>query len=268
MGYGSKKGGSGDVVLESRHLVGLFVLMVVIFGVVFVLGFELGRNQYGVQVRAATETADEDSPSSSPASGAAKSGVQPAAQPATKSSSARNQPAKSGSDEASAKNAPGGAPPTDYDFYKLGQPNQPPAHLTTPPKTAATSSAAKPQPAAAKTQPAPNKDAAASGAISAKSAPAKTQPSAVKPANSQAPALNAPLIPRGSYLLQVAALTKESDALALAQALEKKKFPAIVLTPGADRFYRVQVGPYADAKAAEAARKALDEAGFKAIVKH
>ena len=42
--------------LESRHLVGLFVLMVVIFGVVFVLGYELGRNQYGEQVRAATET--------------------------------------------------------------------------------------------------------------------------------------------------------------------------------------------------------------------
>jgi hypothetical protein len=32
-----KKGG-GDFVLESRHLVGLFMLLVVIFGVVFTLG--------------------------------------------------------------------------------------------------------------------------------------------------------------------------------------------------------------------------------------
>ena len=45
MANGSKKSSSGDVVLESRHLVGLFVLMVAIFGVVFLLGYELGRNQ-------------------------------------------------------------------------------------------------------------------------------------------------------------------------------------------------------------------------------
>lgn len=267
MANGSKRGGSGDVVLESRHLVGLFVLMVVIFGVVFVLGFELGRNQYGAQVRAATETPDEDALSSTPASAAVKSGAQPAVQPAGKSSSAKTQPGKSSSDAASAKSAPASTLPTDYDFYKLGQPNQPPAHLTNPPKTAATSSAAKSQPATSKPQPVTSKKAAAVATITPKSAPVKTQ-ALTKPVNSQTPAMNAPLIPRGSYLLQVAALTKESDALALAQALEKKKFPAIVLTPGADRFYHVQVGPYSDAKAAEAARKALDEAGFKAIVKH
>ena len=56
MANGSKKNGGGDVVLESRHLVGLFVLMVAIFGVVFLLGYELGRNQYGDQVRAANAT--------------------------------------------------------------------------------------------------------------------------------------------------------------------------------------------------------------------
>ena len=34
----------GDFVLESKHLVGLFVLLVVIFGVVFTLGYLLGRS--------------------------------------------------------------------------------------------------------------------------------------------------------------------------------------------------------------------------------
>ena len=58
---GSKKSGGGDVVLESRHLVGLFVLMVAIFGVVFLLGYELGRNQYGDQVRAANSSPEENS---------------------------------------------------------------------------------------------------------------------------------------------------------------------------------------------------------------
>src|SRR5437660_11506336 len=43
MAMGFKR--SGDLALESRHLVGLFLLMVVIFGVVFSLGYLLGRNQ-------------------------------------------------------------------------------------------------------------------------------------------------------------------------------------------------------------------------------
>src|SRR5690349_125806 len=50
-----KKGG-GDFVLESRHLVGLFLLLVVIFGVVFTLGYLMGRSQYDSRLRAAVDT--------------------------------------------------------------------------------------------------------------------------------------------------------------------------------------------------------------------
>ena len=94
--------------------------------------------------------------------------------------------------------------------------------------------------------------------------------STAPPRTASAPAKtpNAPLIPGGSYTLQVAALTRESDALELATRLQKKKFPAFVLSPQADKYYRVQVGPYVDSKAADAARKGLEGAGFKAIVKH
>ena len=92
-----------------------------------------------------------------------------------------------------------------------------------------------------------------------------TQP---KPASVSSKSLNAPLIPGGSYTLQVAALRKEADALDLATRLQKKKFPAFVLSPQADRYYRVQVGPYPDQKSADIAKKGLDVAGFKAIVKH
>jgi len=66
----------------------------------------------------------------------------------------------------------------------------------------------------------------------------------------------------------VAALTKEADAMELASRLQKKKIPAFVVSPQGDKYYRVQVGPYADPKAVEAARKGLEDAGFKAIVKH
>ena len=79
--------------------------------------------------------------------------------------------------------------------------------------------------------------------------------------------MNGPLIPHGSILLQVSAMTKESDALAMAQQLQQKKFPTIVIPPGADKFYHVQVGPYSDPKSADAARAALEKAGFKSIVK-
>jgi cell division septation protein DedD len=79
--------------------------------------------------------------------------------------------------------------------------------------------------------------------------------------------LNTPPIPAGATVLQVAALVREADALALAQALQQKKFPAFVLTPGDDHFYRVQVGPYGDAQSAAAARHALESQGFKSIVK-
>ena len=70
--------------------------------------------------------------------------------------------------------------------------------------------------------------------------------------------LNTPPIPAGATVLQVAALVHEADALAMAEALQQKKFPAFVLTPGDDHFYRVQVGPYPDAKSANAARQGLE----------
>jgi len=101
----------------------------------------------------------------------------------------------------------------------------------------------------------------------------KTQPVAVKTVAPQTTAAaakssNRPLIPVGAYILQVAALNKEADALELATQLQKKKFPAYVLSPQTDKYYRVQVGPYADQKAADAARKGLEGAGFKAFLKH
>ena len=68
-------------------------------------------------------------------------------------------------------------------------------------------------------------------------------------------------------MLQVAAVQRESDAMALAQALQQKKFPAYVITPGTDKFYRVQVGPYADSQTASNARQALEANGFKSIIK-
>lgn len=78
---------------------------------------------------------------------------------------------------------------------------------------------------------------------------------------------SAPLISKGAIVLQVAALTQEDSAVAMAEALRKKNFPAFVLGPSTDRYYRVWVGPYADTESAIVAKGMLEKAGFKAIVK-
>jgi cell division septation protein DedD len=88
---------------------------------------------------------------------------------------------------------------------------------------------------------------------------AKTIPAAAR--------LEAPRMVKGSLVLQIAALTRESDALAMADALQQKHFPSFVVTPSSDNFYRVQVGPYPDERSAESAKSALDQAGFIAIIK-
>ncbi|HYL68439.1 MAG TPA: SPOR domain-containing protein [Candidatus Limnocylindria bacterium] len=51
MGGNAKRGG-GDRVLESRHLVGLFLGVVLLCGVFFTLGYVMGRTQYGGSVHA------------------------------------------------------------------------------------------------------------------------------------------------------------------------------------------------------------------------
>lgn len=101
---------------------------------------------------------------------------------------------------------------------------------------------------------------------SAASTPAKAAAETKRPAGAVG-RFEPPLIPRGAIVLQIAALTKDQDALAMAAALQEHGFPAFVLTPSADNFFRVQVGPYADAKSADQAKRSLESAGFKAIVK-
>src|SRR3981081_1905518 len=75
------------------------------------------------------------------------------------------------------------------------------------------------------------------------------------------------IVANAATMLQVAAVIREGDAMALAQALQQKKFPAFVITPGTDKYYRVQIGPYADTQSAANARHDLEANGFKSIVK-
>jgi cell division septation protein DedD len=107
------------------------------------------------------------------------------------------------------------------------------------------------------------------------SAPAATPtPAENASSSSSAPATNMPAVApeiksgSGSYMVQVAAVTKQEDADILVNALRKKQYPVFVVAnlPG-DSLFHVQVGPFSDPKEAEAMRTRLAGDGYNAIVK-
>jgi cell division septation protein DedD len=219
------KRGAGERVLESRHVIGLFLLMLLFSGIFFTLGYVMGRNQYDGQVRAST----------APHDGVYDPLVAPKPLPGRHGNAASQVTvtgsAKTPSSDPAGQNNPG------WDVREFETPKNETNRL---------------------------EPAAASAPVQKNSSAAVKNTSAVTARANPKP----PVVPAGSYTLQVAAVTNQADALDLAARLQKKKFPAFVLSPQEDKFYRVQVGPYADQKAADAAKKGLDTAGFKAIVKH
>jgi DedD protein len=75
-------------------------------------------------------------------------------------------------------------------------------------------------------------------------------------------------LPTTAYFVQVAAVSKQDDAEALVDALKKKTYPAFVATnTSTDKLFRVQVGPFADIKDAEAMRGRLINDGYNPILK-
>jgi DedD protein len=208
----SGKRGSGDRVLESRHLVGVFLGVVLLCGVFFTLGYVMGRAQYGGPVHASEST--------------------------LRTAPALPAPVRTRPGDASSARSTG-----EWDFYTNRHENR-----LEPPVTVKPPLADPPRlPSAA-----PKASGTASPEAAAVGTPVRHGP---------------PVMPSGSLLLQVAAVTRSSDALAMADALGQKGFPSFVTAPTTDNFYRVQVGPYRDDRAAESAKGALGRAGFKAIIK-
>jgi cell division septation protein DedD len=207
MGGNGKRGG-GDRVLESRHLVALFLGVVILCGVFFTLGYVMGHTQYDVAVHAA------DAPPLRP-------DVSP--KPKAKSTEAEKTPAPAAG---------------EWDFYGKKDDNNP-----------------QPGPKAESTSPLNEPNAN------------RPTPKNVAATESLPPNVRPPKMQKSAIVLQLAALRRQSDALALADELQQKRFPSFVLTPTADNFYRVQVGPYSTEAEAEAVKRQLDRHGFKAIIK-
>lgn len=229
--------------LEGRHVIGLFLLMLLFSAVFFSLGYVMARNQYAGQVRA--DSGKEgflDAPIFGKPEVAAKHSTSKTG--AANSSSASGSATSSGATNSSGTTStPTAAPVAVSDWEQFSTPEKPKqseSHLKAP---APTSSAPK--------------VSNASNANNTNSRPAPAFNDSPRAAQSS-----------GGYTLQVIAVRRQADAMDLARRLQKKKFPAFVLSPQGNKLYRVQVGPYADQKSAEAAKKGLENAGFRAIVKH
>jgi DedD protein len=228
MASGGRRG-VGERVLESRHVIGLFLLMLVFSGVFFALGYVMGRNQYDGQVRAANNGMGIFDPAPG-----AKPDVAPKKTATPVKDSTDSDPATSNPSDST------------WNFYDKDKSAKVAPHLEPVPKTS-------PNPPQSKRVNARN------------SAPPAVAPRTPVERN----AANAPLIPSATIVLQVAALARQDDAQALADSLQKKHFSAYVQPPHKDKYYRVQVGPFKDQKSADAAKKGLENAGFKAfVVKH
>jgi cell division septation protein DedD len=105
-------------------------------------------------------------------------------------------------------------------------------------------------------------------ATAAGAAPATTTPDGAAGAAAAAPPDPAMTLPTAAYFVQVAAVSKQEDADSLVDALKKKQYPAFVAaTVATDKLFRVQLGPFADVKDAEAMRTRLIADGYSPILK-
>jgi sporulation related protein/PilZ domain-containing protein len=68
------------------------------------------------------------------------------------------------------------------------------------------------------------------------------------------------------FVLQVGAMTHESNAERLSETLQQDDFPAFVFKRNTDRFYKVAVGSFPDAESAAEVKRKLEKQGFKAIL--
>ena len=119
----------------------------------------------------------------------------------------------------------------------------------------------------------PNCAAATAGDTSSTTKPADQQPAAQQSSASKTSDQSASAGTDGksgaasSFMVQVAAVSKQEDAEILVTALRKKQYPVFIANATGDPLFHVQVGPFTDRKDAEAMRTRLSGDGYNAIVK-
>ncbi|HME32654.1 MAG TPA: SPOR domain-containing protein [Terriglobales bacterium] len=233
-----------EITLGTGRMLGLFFLLAAICGVFFSIGYSLGKssareqalNDQPSQVLAASPNAASSSQSDDKPSAVIAS--KPAADPAAQTRASEPTTEK---------------PLTFYKAVQGGADSEQSPAKENPPAAAAKASAVEASPVPAQ---------------SAK----RTQPSeAAGHSAAGAPPVShsAPMTGPGTIVVQIAALSREDDAVALAGALRKKDYNVFVVNNPAtsDKFYHVQVGPFATLPEADAMKAKLIAEGYNPIVK-
>jgi len=227
-----------EITLGVGKLLGLFFLLAAICGIFFSIGYSLGKSSGREQ--AANDTSQVGTADTSAVnSGAGASKPSPAvvkAQEMASTSSDANPPAQQ-----------------PLTFYKAVQQNS-----TTPgPATAA------------KPNVTPEPKMAVQSAPSAKSSVTPSAPAQTTAAGPEVISHTSPVTGPGTIVVQIAALTREDDAVSLAGALRKKNYNVFVVNNPVnnDKFYHVQVGPFSSIADAQAMKAKLVAEGYNPIIK-
>jgi cell division septation protein DedD len=232
-----------EITLGVGKLLGLFFLLAAICGVFFSIGYSLGKssgreqalNDQPAHVNTASdpESADSKTSQGKPSAALAAKADPPA--PAAPEANAPDQP-------------------SNLTFYKAVQQNDA--------KTQSAGDSAPPARAIA----GPKMVSAAAPAAAASTPAAATGPSR---ANSDVISHTSPVTGPGTVVVQIAAVSREDDAVALAGALRKKGYNVFVVNNPVtnDKFYHVQVGPFSALSEAEAIKSKLVAEGYNPIIK-
>lgn len=228
-----------EITLGMGKLLGLFFLLAAICAVFFSIGYSLGKST-------GREQALNDQPASAPTELASTSSAgqdkpsavlatKASAEPAPKEDSANPTPAKTLTFYKAVQQPGDSAPPAAKEIHSAAPANTTAA--TEPSQTTAAKSANQSRPVA--------------------SIPASQ---ATRPA---------PVTGPGTIVVQIAAISREDDAVALAGALRKKNYNVFVVNNPVtnDKLYHVQVGPFTSLQDAEAMKVKLTGEGYAPIVK-
>jgi DedD protein len=232
-----------DITLGPGKLLGLFFMLVAVCGVFFAIGYSLGKTS-------AREQAVNDKTSLSASLAAPAVPESNIAKPSAVVSAKADPQSGSSEDSSAAKSGP------DMTFYRAVKKDD---HGSQQADSAVASPAAKTPQQIQTVDTASVKTPAPLEANAAKAAPE---------ARADSKAAAAP-VAGGAFVVQIAAVSREEDAAALAGALRKKSYSVFVVNNPAvhDKLYHVQVGPFATLQDAEAMRLKLTGEGYNPIVK-
>ena len=229
-----------EITLGVGKLLGLFLLLAAICAIFFSIGFSLGKTSGHEQAvndqPAAAGVAADSGPSTS-------NDPKPSAAVATKSDpESTPAPASNTADQQGS-----------LTFYNAVKQNDKAQQVATESKAAAEQATG------------PKVVAAAAPAT----VPAIIPPTAANARGSEVMSHTSPVTGPGTMVVQIAAVSREDDAVALAGALRKKNYNVFVVNNPVtnDKLYHVQVGPFSTLADAEAMKAKLVAEGYSPIIK-